>query len=418
LKLLPIKVTLLTFTATEGAAVRTLMGRPAFYPTAISSLKILNSGVVSHLDVGASGNVAAAAFAARHLQPGSFHYLVTYGCAGSTDASMVCICDRGIKDPACRNPFLVNFARYVEIGRVEGHADPSDPTAQTTSPTETVRVKTAAYREPRSRFRLTLSEDLAFELRKSVSAGFASEKVIHVAPGSYPSGTHSSYADALAEVAGGGSVLIDMETAGVASGAPAFDDLTGVVRIVTDHGIDKSRDASKSLQQQRLNAHVGDLFEILDFLTRLRNAPFYELLTWVILGAARHVTRLDSGLGRLSDAETVEVMVNFAISLMDVYRPISGGIGWSSGAALGTLADRLAGEGYPRSGYSSERTLSDWGELAFACDAGSAEGYGLAAPRDDQLDADWTLIRPAQEARAVQLATAFRARLLQRLRER
>lgn len=414
----PIKVTLLTFTATEKLAVERVVARPEFGPTPFTNLRELNDGVVAHFDVGASGNVAAAAYAARHVSPGEFHYLVTFGCAGAADPSLVCRCDEGVKKPGCMNPYLVNFARYAEIGRVEeSTVTASLGSASVTRPVgpERVRLKKRAFESPTNRYRLALSDHVAGHFNRRPKTAFVSEKVIHAAPGPGSSEDYFSYANALANLAQASDLVIDMETAGVASGAPAFVDLTAVIRVVTDHGVDKNRDVGKTLQQNRLIAHSEDLFRILDYLTTIPNTPLYALLSWVILGAARHITRLERPVGRMD--QIVDVMVQLALNLIDDYQPMSGFPGWSRGEMVRYLEESFAGQGYPTDGIGQQRSLENWGELVFACDAGFWDPF-LDEASDDRSNAAWFRERLGHQTEAASLAAAFRERLIRRLRDR
>ena len=404
------EIALLTFNSAEAAAVTNLLTDPQRPFQHLSGDRYgLNSGVIEHFPLGRAGNVQTAAFAAERLTPGSFHFLVTYGCAGTPDPSLVCSCRPGRRSSKCSNPFLVSYGRYHEHGQVK------DPPSSAAGVYELPTLKNT-FRDPQNEFRFPLSDHVRANaptrsgMPLSSATAFVSEKVIHASPGASPPTQEIPYRDALEEITTYGDVVVEMESKGLAAGAPRYEFLSVVVRVVTDHGTDKPADARKILQAQRLEAHVDELHDVLDYLTRPQPLSLRLYLLAIPTGAAREEVQLRGILRRSSESPPARVIASRATELLINYRPLVAEIdGWTMSDLAGRVEDEYSGDSYPRpESIARRQRLPAWDELVYACDDPVPLGFDIDSTGTN---------REAQRDEARDLASEVRSMLIDMLSE-
>jgi phosphorylase superfamily protein len=265
-----IRIALLTFTDSEREAATHYIER-----LRSERASILDVAEITPLHVGSQGNVPAAAYVATRLIEGAslrFHYVVVFGCCGTPNGRI-----------ELGSPFLVLGSRYVEVGRVSPETRSSDG--------ETVWVKPKHYRGSRSQFFFPLSVVLAFRHDFPHALAFASEKVMRVGPGVPP--PHSinevRYRAALAEL--GDPVVIEMESAGLAVGAPLYQGRLVIIRVVVDHCVDKHR-VSKQQQTSLMESQFIFLDRVLSILATRRPYTRRELTNTTVVAVTRYCVQL------------------------------------------------------------------------------------------------------------------------------
>jgi hypothetical protein len=394
-----VRIALLTFTDSERRAVQAMLS--ARLTPAGKDTWLLNGGEITFLPVDRSGNVSAAAFVARNVRPGDFDFVVSYGCAGALAAAHICSCEDG-RDPTCQNAFLVAGGRYHEVGRVEA------------SRGETVTLKGDVIEHPANRFAMPLGGWLAHVLQLNLTAVFVSEKVVHISPTAAPSPLpkRTTYGEALGSLPAFLPRLIDMESAGLAAGAPAFWGLTAAVRVATDGGLDKKEDKDKRLQQSRLNSHTSDLFEVLAYLTGSRFVPLWLLWLAVPPGVLRDAVRMDrlsiddaDGLARVG-RQMRDAILRYRSFTEDPQEELG------DQRLAETARTQLAGEGYP------SRLLiqlpvtppTPWDLLVLAAEDPVPPAFWLESAEEPDLV-------ETQRSAAIELASRLRELLVQLLTE-